>query len=49
MLDELLSRRATASEVLDRALPPLTAAAKDRQAFRKAMTDYQQAQAECEQ
>jgi hypothetical protein len=49
LMDELLARRATANEVLDRALPPLTASAKDRQAFLEAMTAYQQARAECPQ
>ena len=47
LMDELLARRATANEVLDRALPPLTTGAKDRQAFLEALTAYQQARAEC--
>ena len=45
LVDELLAARATADEVLDRALPPLTAGAKDRQAFLEALTAYEQARA----
>jgi hypothetical protein len=47
LMDELLAERATADQVLDRALPPLTTGAKDRQAFLEALTAYQQARAEC--
>lgn len=49
LMDELLARRATAEQVLDQALPPLTAGAKDRQEFLEAVTAYQQARADCEQ
>lgn len=49
LMDELLASRATAEQVLDRSLPPLTAGAKDRQAFLAAMTAYSQARAECPQ
>jgi hypothetical protein len=49
LMDELLARRATSEQVLDQALPPLTASAKDRQAFLQAVTAYRQAQDECRQ
>jgi hypothetical protein len=49
VMDELLAQRASSEQVLDRALPPLTAAAKDRQAFLAAVTAYQDARASCEQ
>jgi len=48
-VDELLARRATAEQVLDEALPPLTAGAKDRRVFLEAVTAYQQARADCRQ
>jgi hypothetical protein len=49
LVDELLAGRATSEQVLDQALPPLTASAKDRQAFLQAVTAYRQAQDECRQ
>jgi hypothetical protein len=48
LLDELLAGRATSELVLDRALPPLTAGAKDRQAFVEAATAYREARADCQ-
>ena len=48
LLDELLAGRATSEQVLDRALPPLTAGAKDRQAFVEAATAYREARADCQ-
>lgn len=47
VMDELLARRLTEQQALDRALPPLTGAAKDRQALRDAMTTYRQAREAC--
>jgi len=49
LVDELLARRATAEQVLDEALPPLTAGAKDRRVFLESVTAYQQARADCRQ
>jgi len=49
LVDELLAERATSEQVLDQALPPLTASAKDRQAFLQAVAAYRQAQDECQQ
>lgn len=48
VMDELLAKRLTSAQVLDRALPPLTAGAKDRQAFLAAVTVYEQARAACQ-
>jgi hypothetical protein len=49
VMDELLARRLTQEQALDRALPPLTAGAKDRQAFLDAVTTYRQAREACQQ
>ena len=49
VMDGLLAKRLTREQVLDRALPPLTAGAKDRQAFRAAVASYEQARAACQQ
>lgn len=49
LMDELLASRATAEQVLDQALPQLTAGAIDRQRFLDAITAYQQARADCQQ
>ena len=49
LVDELLAGRATAEQVLEQALPPLTAGAKDRQAFLDAVAAYEQARADCQQ
>jgi hypothetical protein len=48
LMDELLAGRATSEQVLDEALPPLTASAKDRQAFLEAVTAYREARADCQ-
>ena len=47
LMDELLAGRATADEVVERALPPLTAGAKDRQAYVDAVAAYEQARDAC--
>ena len=49
LVDELLAQRATAEQVLDQALPPLTKIAKDRQGFLDAVTVCQQARVDCQQ
>lgn len=49
LMDELLAKRLTREQLLDRALPPLTAGAKDRQAFRAAVASYEQARAACQE
>ena len=49
LVDELLAGRASAEQVLDQALPPLTKIAKDRQGFLDAVTAYQQARVDCQQ
>jgi hypothetical protein len=49
VMDELLADRVTQSQALDRSLPVLTTAAKDRQEFADALTAYEQARAACQQ
>lgn len=49
LVDDLLAKRATAEQVLDKALPQLTAGATDRQEFLDAVTAYQQVRAQCQQ
>jgi hypothetical protein len=49
VMDDLLATGVTTDQALDRALVPLTAAAKDRQAFVDALAGYQQARADCQQ
>ena len=48
-MDDLLAERLTREQVLDRSLPPLTAAAKDRRAFLDAVSTFEQARAACQQ
>jgi hypothetical protein len=47
VMDDLLAKRLTEAQALDRALPRLTAGAKDRQAFLDAVTTYRQAREAC--
>ena len=47
VMDELLAKRVTEQEALNRALPPLMAGAKDRQAFLDAVTTYRRAREAC--
>jgi hypothetical protein len=49
VMDDLLAKRVSKDEALDRLLPRLTTAAKDRQAFVDALASYQQVRAACQQ
>jgi hypothetical protein len=47
VLQDLQAERLTRQQALSRAVPPLTAAAADRRAFRDALTTYQVTRADC--
>jgi hypothetical protein len=47
VMDDLLAERVSREQALDRSLPPLTNAAKDRQAFLQAVATYERSRAAC--
>jgi hypothetical protein len=49
VMDDVLARRVSNDQALDRLLPRLTTAAKDRQAFVDALASYQEVRAACQQ